>query len=106
MRFFRQHLPVLIVFLFIAFGTGACVHSKTKVGGRAETDVVLPPKSSKVKPELRRSPLHAGQVDPITDHTLDWNVLDSQLQTVRARLDRRFTVEGFGPFIIASNLAR
>jgi hypothetical protein len=58
-------------------------------------------------PQLRRtSGSGISKGDSILTHTLDWNLLQSQLQTVAHKLDRRFYVEGFGPFIIATNIPR
>src|SRR5262249_497678 len=92
--------------LFVAFCT-ACVNSKSS-SGRNEAEVSVTSKTSAhVMPQLRRTiEDNNPKLDSLTSHTLDWSLLQSQLQTVAHRLDRRFYVEGFGPFIIATNIPR
>src|SRR5262249_48255999 len=105
LRFKQQILEWTLVsgaIVLLLISTTACVSSKPKGGGRTEAKVELPAKSDRVKPELHRSygPTRYA-TDSLSLHSLDWAVLDSQLQTVNSSLDRRFLVEGFGPFILA-----
>jgi hypothetical protein len=106
----RQQVLALSVLMMVVMSAGACVHSKTKAGGRAEAEVSLPSKSvpaksSRAKPELRR-PADGSAVDYLSEHSFNWKILESQIRKVKAGLDSRYIVEGFGPFIIASNLPR
>jgi hypothetical protein len=85
----------------------ACVNSKSKAGGRGEAEVKLPPKSARIKPELHRA--HSADIakaDPLDAHAPDWRKYQNQIDAVRAPLSKQFYVEGYGPFIIASNLTR
>jgi len=96
--------------MMLVVSVAGCVSSKTKAGGRAEPEVALPSKaaaskSGRAKPELRR-PTEESNIDWLSGHSFNWKILDSEVKAVRAGLDRRFIVEGFGPFILATNLPR
>src|SRR5262245_57229180 len=107
MRQLRRGESVFVALVLVAINCLSCVSSKSS-SGRTEAEVSVPAKSSaRVMPQLRRSNEPAdSKVDQLAAHTLDWTLLQSQLHTVAKGLDRRFYVEGFGPFIIATNLPR
>lgn len=94
--------------LLLCLQLTSCVSSRSKAGGRAETEIKLPPKSSRVKPELQHNHSSYSLVDPLTAHTPNWANPDmtKQLATARIQMERGFVVDGFGPFIIVSNIDR
>lgn len=95
---------VWCLFVFLSFNSFACVNSSN---ARKETEIKLPPKGVRLKPSLQKgnTKLSLG-VQPLEEHTPNWVNPDmkKQLTSAHKDLDKTFSVDGFGPFIIVSNI--
>ncbi|MBI4853913.1 MAG: hypothetical protein HY819_19120 [Acidobacteria bacterium] len=95
---------VWCLLILISFQSFACVNSSN---ARKETEVKLPPKGVRLKPSLNRGHQRLSlAVEPLEDHTPNWVNPDMKKQLVNAHrdFDKTFSVTGFGPFIIISNI--
>lgn len=87
----------------IVFNCFACANPNN----RKETEVKLPPKAVRLKPSLQRPNQRLSlAVEPLEAHTPNWVNPDmkKQLSDAHKELGKGFIVDGFGPFIIVSNI--
>lgn len=100
----KTHWVWCLLVFFLSLHSFACVNSST---ARKETEVKLPPKGVRLKPSLHRGNerLSLG-VEPLEEHTPNWinPEMKKQLANARKDFDKTFSVSGFGPFIIISNI--
>lgn len=99
---FRHYALIWAVVVLCVFSSAACVGSKPKGGGRIEPETKLPPRNG--RPQLRKQ--QGGFIEPFEAHGYDWSALEPRVNLVRSPLNKKFKVEGFGPFIVATNVAK
>ncbi len=96
---------VWCLFIIIIFNSLACVNSSKT--SRSEVETKLPPNAVRLKPSLHKpnERLSLG-VEPLDAHTPNWvnSDMKKQLQDARKEMGKTFSVDGFGPFIIISNI--
>lgn len=96
---------VWCLFIVIAFNSLSCVNSSKTA--RTEVETKLPPNAVRLKPSLHKPNERLSlTVEPLDAHTPNWINPDmkKQLQEARKDLGKNFSVDGFGPFIIVSNI--
>lgn len=74
---------------------------------RKETESKLPPKGVRLKPSLQKANTRLSLgVEPLEEHTPNWINPDMKRQLANAHkhFDKNYSVTGFGPFIIISNI--
>ncbi|MBL8150526.1 MAG: hypothetical protein JNN15_11425, partial [Blastocatellia bacterium] len=94
----------LTFFIIIAILISGCVRSKSKERGGSEVEIAVPPRvTSRTRPELKQAQPYTSP-EPFFSHSLDWTLYEKKLEKTKAKVGRKFTVEGFGPFLVVSNL--
>ncbi len=95
---------VWCLLILISLQSFGCVNSPNS---RKETEIKLPPKGVRLKPSLHRGNQRLSlAVEPLEEHTPNWVNPDmkKQLSSAHKNFDKTFSVTGFGPFIIVSNI--
>lgn len=90
----------LLVSLLVIIGSG-CVNSRGKTN---QPETKLPPKNSRNKPTLVRPVVETEAKTAIEAHTPKWVYHLDQIEHLRKTMGKNFIVDGFGPFILVSNL--